>query len=265
MNPSEALAYSADNILADVLPMVDDEEFRDKSRGYYLSQIQRALEELSYDTFFFKRSVSIVIPDSLQMSLPSDMFSLDQAYLYNGDYCDLNNAQNVYFKRNFYRSEDGYVARDKWSNRNDPFHKQRGARTNTPGQYPSQERPPSHLHFMSIQNGMLMLSDSCAQFDKIYLVYYGVGTEIGEEPIIPGFLRQAVIDYVTYQALLNKIAQDDQVGRWQALLRETKQSLYGTGLRRSDGSWFRAERRVKHMDKKAWEDMREYMARPYIG
>ena len=45
---------SVNNILADVLIMVNDETMRNYgfNRGYYISSIQKALEELALQTFF---------------------------------------------------------------------------------------------------------------------------------------------------------------------------------------------------------------------
>ena len=43
---------SVNEILADVLKIVKDSSFKLNSKGWYTSQIQQALEELSFNTFF---------------------------------------------------------------------------------------------------------------------------------------------------------------------------------------------------------------------
>lgn len=239
--------YTPDQILSDVLPLVGDEDMRDRSKGYYLSQMQRALEELSYDTFFFIRAATRTIPKNLRINLPDDAFSVRQMYLFNGDHCDIERAANVWWKRNFERWDDGSVERDSWDNE-DPFYPKRG------------KNVPSNLHYYNIQNGYIMLSDSCAKYEKLYIQYYGIGTEIGEEPIVPGFMRQAVIDFVAKQALKVKIPISQEPKRWQIQLQEVEKSLMGQRTY-EEGSWYKAEKRAKQMDRKQREDLREYLAR----
>ena len=52
MNFSPHSFVSVNEILADVLKITNDDGFKINTRGWYISQIRQALQELSFDTFF---------------------------------------------------------------------------------------------------------------------------------------------------------------------------------------------------------------------
>jgi hypothetical protein len=78
---------SIDIILADVLKTVDDASTKLNSKGWYTSQIQQALEELSFDTFFDERNANFDVPKDLRLELPEGAFNLRKVYLFNGNSC----------------------------------------------------------------------------------------------------------------------------------------------------------------------------------
>jgi hypothetical protein len=247
-SPSDFVTVN--DILADVLKVVKDSDFRINTKGWYTSQIQQALEELAYDTFFLTINQSFDMPCDLRLDMPKGSFNLRQIYAYNGDNCDISNAQVVYHKNNFINSASGdsYVARDRYGNYGDRFHKQRSM----------YKTVPDNLLFYSVQQGVIMLSPSCKPFQKIMIVYNGVHTDIGEAPVIPNYLRQAVKDYVTVKGLEIRIAEEVQnLQRWNLLLQRYDNSLNHP----YDGSWVKAERRVKTLDAKHREDLKEYLSR----
>lgn len=263
MDPSSELFYTPENILSDVLKLVGDEDYSFHSRGYYISQIQQALEELSFDTFFFKRTAHAEIGSDLMVSLPKDAFSVDQLYLFNGDHCNTDHAPVVYWKRNFFRDGSATYSRNDPS-KNDPFHGRMNYGRNLRKPEGTHTIRHSDLYYANIQNGFIMFSDNCSMFGKVYIVYFGVGTDIGNEPIIPGFMRQAVHDYVAKKTLQTRLAQDDHnFKKWQIILQQVKADLMGTRTH-EEGSWYKAEYRVKTMDSKEREDLKEYLARPNI-
>lgn len=247
---------SVNTILADVLKTVKDPSTKLNSRGWYTSQIQQALEELSFDTFFSEHNQAFDMPDNLRLDMPKGAFNLKNIYLFNGDDCTIGATANVYWKRNFIngRSGSGYVANDHWSNENDRFHKKRGF------QGDDRQNHPEKLNFFGIQNGQIMLSESCRGFEKVMLVYNGILTDIGEAPVVPQFFRQAVKDYVTVKALeqkSNDMVGTNEYGHWVNML-----NRYEARLNQPyDGSWAKAEYRSKQLNNKVRSDVKEYFTR----
>ena len=185
---------SPDEIMADVALFAGDSDFRMVSQGWYISQIQQALQELAFDTFFDKQSLSFEMPENLRHEMPEGMFNLTEMYLFNGDVCNIQNAQNVWFKRRYFTGGNGYVARDTNNNNNDPFYKNRtgrGDRLRSDGyrQNGGRSETINNLYYYNIDNGYIMFSSSCLKFEKVFIQYSGMGCNIGDQPIIPTYLR----------------------------------------------------------------------------
>lgn len=252
MNSSPLNFVTTNEILSDVLSVVDDENFKLRSKGYYTSQIQQALEELAFESFFDEQYQSFDIPERLRLDLPKGMFNIKNIYLFNGDECDISKSTPVYNKQNFINSKsgNGYVANNKGNNGDDRFHGDT-ARTTV----------PDGLYFYGVQNGQIMLSSNCKSFQKVFIQYNGIGQEIDEAPIVPIFLRQAVKDYVAIKVLQVKIAKvpASDFQRWMMILGEHKQSK-GTDY---SGTWFEAQRRVRRLDDKERNDIKENMQKMY--
>lgn len=252
MNFSQEDFVTVGDILADVLKVVKDSDYKTNSRGWYVSQIQQSLEDLSFDTFFFQINKTLPIPENLSVPMPKGTFNIRQIYAHNGDQCDFGSAVNVYHKRNMINSPSGrdYLARDRWGNHRDPFHLNRSR----------VHENPNGVYFFGIQNGIIMLSSSCKVFDHITVVYNGVHTDIGEVPVVPTFLRQAVKLRVTVEALKVKLV--DAIGtpeytQWNNVLQLHKNDLEDP----YDGEWIKAERRAKTLDAKQREDIKMYFQR----
>jgi len=274
MNFSKENFVTPDQILADVLKFVDDEDFRLNTRGFYVSQMQQALQELAYDTFFDERTQAFDVPADLKLEMPEGAFNIRQMYLFNGTKCNIKTAQNVYWSRNYITDGKGFVKRDRGNlNRNDPFYAPRertrdkhlddaldGAPFNNSRQITSGGSNVSQLFFYGIQSGLIMLSPSCTKFEKILIVFNGTGGKIGDIPCIPQYLREAVKHFVIDVALLIAMAKREDVNRWIRLQQLNERKLKGT-RREEEGSWYKAEYRVKSMDSKAQEDLKEYLSR----
>lgn len=241
---------SPEIILADVLKTVKDSGYKLNSKGWYLSQMQQALEELSFDTFFITKHEAFDMPENLRLDMPKGSFNLRNVYLFNGTKCTIKNRVNVYRKKNFINgtSGQGYVARDHWDNNNDPFHKHRAGTSK------------NNLFYFSIQNGMLMLSSNCASYEKVMLEFNGIISDIGDAPIIPQFFRQAVKGWVTVKALEEKCSDKigtNEYGHWANLLNK-----YDSELNKPyDGHWAKAEHRSKQLNEKDRNDFKEYFTR----
>ncbi len=249
MDLSPQSYVSINEILADVLKTVKDSDYKTSSKGWYTSQIQQALEELSFDTFFDEQHQAFDLPETLRLEMPKGAFNLIALYGFNGNRCSYGPSNNIYYKRNYINapSGSGYVAGDKWTNDTDPFFMKRGGESSG----------PENLLYFGIQKGLLMFSPSCSKFQKVMMVYNGIMTDIGEAPIVPQFFRQAVKEYVTVRALEEKMTESvgtNEYGHWANL-----KANYESKLNHPyDGSWIKAERRAKSLNAKVRRDIKEY-------
>lgn len=266
---------SVNEILSDVLKLVDDEAYIINSKGYYVSQIQQALEGLAFDTFFDEREQDFEFPvHTLAMPIPDNAFNIQQIFLFNGDKCSPSNVTNVYWKRNLVTFGNGYFARSN-EKTGDPFYSPGG---NNPDYYltksyekngpitpnnPANTRGGSfsHANACNIRNGMIIFSPSCRGFERVMIYFHGTGCAIGDVPAIPIFFREAVKDYVTEVSLRIRMAKEPQshwAGLWKIYDRKlNKDEQYGP----FQGTWYKAQKMVKTMNSKMREDLKEYLSR----
>lgn len=194
--------------------------------------------------------------------MPIGAFNIRDIYLYEGTTCDIARSQKVWWKRNYYTNGNGYFADNKGNNHNDPF-----MPSNTIGRMAkdgpvTRHRASVENHFFAnTQNGIIMFSSACRVFPKVHLVYNGTGCEIGDVPFIPLFLREAVIDFASEATLRIRMAKPDGKGYaalWQIYdKRLNRDQQYGMG----QGSWYRANDRVKSMSTAEKSDLYEYLNR----
>jgi len=237
--------YSPTILLSDIVLFVGDEDFTFKSHGFYIGQIQAALEELSFDTFFDERYIDLAYPgDCNHLSMPENMFNIKQMYLFNGTDCNIGSSVNVYHKRNYIGKTTGSTARNKDNMSTDPFHNYNTTNENN--------------YFFNIQNGIIYFSDKCSTYEKVRIVYNGTGGKISDTPFIPMFFRQAIIDWVVLRVLDMKIAADPVAGRALFPLRDR---IDGKLNKPYDGSWDKAKKRVITMGSKTREDLKEYLSK----
>ncbi len=265
MNISALNMISPDEILSDVLKLANDEAFKDHSKGYYYSLIQQALQELAFDTFSDVRTEFFDVPENLQLPMPLGAFNLREMYLYNGTECNFDTAQNIYWKRNYFTKGNGSLARDKGTTNNrDPFFQNR--RLSNGNSNPSLRRATdvnnsiTTAYYYNIQNGMIMFSSNARSYGKVAIVFNGTGGDIGEVPFVPQYLREAVKGWVLdpiYKMKISKSTGGPDFNKWQ-----TMWSMNENQLRKPyTGTWETAELRVKTMDAKAREDMKEYLSK----
>lgn len=246
MNSNDFLTVN--QILADLLINVDDEEFgKGFTKGFYVSKVQQALEELAFDTFYQEMTKDLPFPtEQLNMPLPTNCFNIREIYLFNGECCEPSSSVIVHWKRLYNNSQGGaaYTAKKKQGGNRDPFFRP----TNTGGP------DLATTYFANIQNGLLMFSSNSASYAKVRLVYNGMGGEIGDEPVIPRFLRQAVIDWASEQFWRAMKAKNPR-------LRPIWMDTYNVLMDAKQGSWKRAQDRLKQMDTWEKDTMREYLGR----
>lgn len=268
---------TGDQILSDVLVECQDEGLRIRSKGWYMSQIQQALEELSFDTFFQKGMARILKVDTtkLQVEMPTGMFNIQEMYAFNcccetddddPDTCDLececcetSPTVKVYWKRQYNNQPKGgktYTASRKEAGTVSPDpimpydSVTNGANTSI---------YKANLVWANIQNGIIMLSSSASGYNRLKVIYTGIMCDIGETPFIPKFFRQAVKDFVCTKFYAFMKAREPRT--YRVIWADYKNELDTLNM---DGSWHKARKRAASMDAWEKETMREYLGRPNI-
>ena len=234
---------SPDEIFSEVTMMIGDEPAKELSYGFYMGSMQKALSELAFDTYFDQRAWSTPITD-LTLEMPNGLWNIEQVFVFNGDDCSASNMANVYQARGFTRYAKG------------TFKEQRGIMRD-----PLMESTTYHagsLLFYNTLSPYIMLSDACAGYQNLMLRYRGMGCVIGEAPIIPAYLRQAVTDYCVFTAL--KVLKARGIAVAAGLLQDVKRDLYAGNGPMDPGSWLAAKRRVQTVDIKAKNDYAKYMS-----
>jgi hypothetical protein len=261
MNANSYIPPSVINSSAAI--MVGDREFKVFPIGFYNILLQEAFERLALDTYFDVKRANIPLDGGLVYELPKDCFNVKNVYIFSGDICDITGSRKVYWKRNYYTQGNGFIANDRGgSNWPDPFY---GNNLRGSHQYGNQltvrldERDVVNNLFYNFQMGNIMLSSSCLNAGQsLHIEYNGTGCAIDEAPIIPVFLRTAMQDYVTEAALRARMANSEDVRRWQAIW-----TVYDKRLNHPyTGSWEKAEYMVKNMNSSQREELNEYLGRP---
>lgn len=233
-----------DIIISDIAKKSGDPDFSFEGKGSYIALIQEAMQELSIDTLYLELHKDIELNNCLEIPMPSGAFNLREVYGYSGTDCNPQNSKPIYWKRRYKRN----ISSDTWGNNGDPYHKNRG-----------ESNPPGNLYFCGISNGIIYLSPSCKNFEKVQLRYNGLMGDIDETPIIPIIFRQAIVDYCVVQAITTRIVVNpthQALSAWQFAY-----SVHEARLNKLyTGSWDTARHRAKTMDSKSRNDLKEYFS-----
>jgi len=241
-----------ENVLFDAAQELNDDEYRKGGgRPFYVSAAQRGMSKMFKDTMTDERKWEADIPANLILELPKGLEEIDAAYLYNGDSCNVSLSQKLYIKRNMYRlGGAGYLAGDKWNNYLDPLQFSHGFGGGWGGW---SCQPPPYLFFAGRHDGVLYLSEGCASFNKVALVYQGIGMEcFGDDFRIPYWMRDAITDYIILRVAKKLRSQDPVLMR--EIIREKEIEMKMPG-----GSWLTAMGYAKRMDRKTRDDTRIYL------
>jgi hypothetical protein len=238
--------------------MVGDKDTRILPKGFYLSAIQHAIEALSIDTYFSEKREAFDFPnDTLTLPMPKGCFNLRNIYLFNGNECNIQNSQKVYWKRNYFTKGEGFIANDKGNNFNDPFYDDLDIPTN---RYPKGERfrqqsSSSNVLYYNVQMGDIMFSSSCRGVaNKVMLHFNNVFTNIEDAPIIPVMFRRAIEDYTCEFALRAMLPTNPE--------KATLWKIYDARLNAPyDGSWAKAENIAKSLHSSQLEELKIYLGR----
>ncbi len=241
---------SVEKIIAEVTQTVNDKDFKNGfTKGWFVSRIHDALQELAFDTFYSEVTMHFELPDNCQIKMPKDTFNIREIYMYNGTFCNPMNSQVVYFKRLFNNKFEGsgYTAKvkDDGSNSGDIFQ---------PNQRFDNGRGfGGRKYYYGTQDGLMMFSQDCKAYPYVRVVFNTMGGVDGSEPIVPRFFQRAIVDFVEeryYNAMKGR-----DVRAYRTLWSDANDRI--TSYR---GSWAKAVKRVSSMDSAEKESMEEYIS-----
>ena len=252
MNISPESYCSIEEIKADVLVAINDENERLLSPGFYNRQIKKALEELSFDTYVVYRDYDM--PSTLTMNIPKNMWNIRDIFVWQHssidctqatcDDCSIEGMQRVFYKRNYISKGKGYGYTSRNHENNiDPFMRINGN--------------AGLLKWYNVVNGVIMLSESCGSFDRIRIVANGLMTaDINNSKIIPLFVRDAVMLWAVERAAFALKAKDQ---KYRVIWMDTRTELFTPSSRATGNIWDEAKYRLKKRDTKEMSDWRTYL------
>lgn len=233
-------------------------------KGFYMSLIQDAFEELNMTSFFAEERADFDLPkDNLTHALPKGCINVMNVYIYSGNECNPNNSRKLWWKRNYFtRGAGGYIANDKGRNDRDPFlenHSMINGTDKSLIRY-NDENSINQTLYYNIQMGNIMFSSSCLSAGtKIHIHYRGVGGDVTEAPIIPRYYKQAIEDYVTEAVLRARMINEPSMAR----VLQPMWAIYEKRLNKEGmfGSWFNAIQMVRDMNTSQYEELSEYLGK----
>ena len=243
---------TVNNTLYDVLWQCEDEGYIKRSRGWYVSQVRRALEELAFDTFFDEQVRDYDLDGTkLALEMPEGAFNIHDIFLFNASCCSPATSVRVYWKRNM--TNRGYGS--NYTARHQGDGSLAGSVNNhlEDDPYFNKTMLSGSEYYANIQNGIIMFSSNSASYSRVRLVFNGIGSDIGDAPIIPRFFREAVVAFVVekYYYWYRVKNKDEKASRL----------LWTDAYGKLQVHWEKAENRIKMMDKWERDSMEEYFSR----
>lgn len=226
-------------VIADLLPIVDDVSRHWRSEGFYMTYIKYFLEEIGFDTLFDTQERDLEIPSNRRIPIPTGLFDIKEMYAFSGE-CTATNRQRVYTKRGYTFDGKNNFSPEMDTMYNDPFSDVQTGREGS-------------ALYCNVQNGMIMLSPACGYFDKIKVLFSGTFGEIDGVPFIPHFFRKACLDWCAKEILRQRMAEDPKFERMYAINNAESMTPF-------TGSFDRAKARVVRMSPKQREDWKQYFA-----
>lgn len=265
MNISQCNYVSINEILADVLIYVDDEGQDKLTPGFYNRAIRQVLEDFNFSTYFNEVYFDIDFPANLRMQMPEGAWNIKDIFVYDkasstdtsatscsetSECCAITNMNRVWHKNNYITAGKnlGYTARNKAGNYNDPTTRALSS--------------DASIYYYNIQNGIIMFSDSCKNFDKVRIVSNGLaGSNLNETKIVPPFIREAVVLAVSEKACMAIKGRGIEEQRYNKLWIDYKNQLYMAKTRVQSSIWDDALYRLKRKDSKEMKDLRTYLGK----
>lgn len=237
--------------------------YKNFPKGFYMTLIQDAFEELNMTSFFSEEREDFDFPmDNLTLPLPKGCINVMNVYVYSGNMCTVNNSRKVWWKRNYFTRGNGYIANDKGRNERDPFLENHTNVSNSDKsliRYDNANSVNEALYY-NIQMGNIMFSSSCRSAGtKVHIHFRGVGGDVTEAPIIPRYYKQAIEDFVSEAVLRARMANEpSNIKFLQPLWMMYNSKLDKNGM---NGSWFNAIQMVRDMNSSQSAELAEYLGK----
>jgi hypothetical protein len=221
---------------------VDDTDFKLLSPGFYKRKVREGLDELNYTTFFDTRFIDYDFPTSMQLMMPSGAFNIREVYVYNGDCCEVGEMQTVFYKKQFVgkgrsgTTAVGYVSPNNPNNISPLF---------------SNATSDTGVCFFNVDNGRILFSDSCANYEHVRIVFNGTASDLDSSKVIPPFCKVGLASYVTERALFALKSKDPN--RYRLMWVDSKNDL--------NEKWRDCCYRVRRMSFKQRKDLAEYLSK----
>jgi hypothetical protein len=236
INPSNLL--SIQEVLADVLVVMNDEENKMLTPGFYNAQVKYALDELGFDISFLPVTNDYPMPTDLMLDFPKGCFNLKNIHIFTGTPNNVGYVENVYWKKGAQTrgKETGYTADQHEWNLSDPF-----CRVASSG---------NSLYYFSIQNGIIRLSDACSGYDYIRVTFDGIPSQnLDVVKMVPPECRKAIVLWVTDKCAG---ALKSREAKYRQVQVDAANQLDEYGL---TGAWHEAKMRLLKLDKKKLNDV----------
>ncbi len=248
---------SVEHVIAQVKRRVNDREgHAGFTPGWYVSRVADAIQEISIDTFWQVITRDFKFPsETFALPIPKNGFNIREIYLFNcgcgvvvSDNCSCDSdcacsnsacecctpgtSANVWWKVNYNNKGMGPVGtsriRERGRGQQDAYtfpHGNMGGGINSGFSSSAASR---RTYYANVQNGMIMFGDPCSSYNKVRIVYNGMGMEIGDTPIVPRFFERYVMYYVVEEFYAAKTAENPRTfrGLWHdhLALREKEES-----------------------------------------
>jgi len=203
----------------------------------------------------------LVDKDGSAVELPQGIFNVKEAYGYCGDLCEPGQMTKIWHKSDFYSEGGRVVAKARRDGSSDPFYINRNNFLRAPFTEQLGRLNPlgEILYYYNVENGIFMYSTSVRRFDNIHIRAVGFTAPFGDVPLVPQFLRTAVVDYVS--EAVSRALMVDNPAQYTNVWKIYSQRLDKEDNNSGKGSWYKARRAVARMDKGARDDYKEYMYR----
>jgi hypothetical protein len=239
---------SINEVLADALVALDDEEQRMLTPGFYRAQVRNAMDELGFDTVFTERDMDVPIPSNNIVVFPQNAYRIKDVLIYTGSPDNVQYVQPVYWKKGA-RTEGygkGYVANNHPGNHSDNYFSSNPAWGDNDINY-----------FFSFVQGNIYLSDPCTTYDYVKVVFDGIASgTLDDTKMVPPEVRDAVMLWVIERCASMLKVKD---AKYRTVQLDAAAQLDVNGF---DGAWQKAIRRIKYQGKKIRKDIAEYNNRP---
>jgi hypothetical protein len=236
INPNNFLAIN--EILSDVLVHIDDEPNSKLTPGYCRAQVKMGLDALGFEMPFIEVTNDYPIPSDLKLDMPSGCYNLNSINIYAGTPDAVGYTENVYWRKGVHTrgANTGVTANVNQYNVTDPF-------CRVALGYQAK-------YYFSVQNGILILSDDCSNFDYARLTYNGIPSgSLDEVKMIPPEAREALILYAVEKCAASLKLRDN---KYRIVQLDAASQLDRYGL---NGAWHNTKMLLLKLDRKKLHDV----------